>query len=160
MALPRCDLVDTATIPAPCSKRRRQAPPTTVHSSAPPRPTNPLPLENPDRNHQPLTPFVNPLPYNIPPCGAPRESRYLKLSFHSVGDLMEVKKALMPTIQANKTRAEAQDAYSHADAQGGEQQPDDFLSVLVDAREYDVPYYVRCSIDLDIRCAVCAACCL
>lgn len=32
-----------------------------------------------------------------------------------------------------------------------EQQPDDFLQVLVDAREYDVPYYVRCSIDLDIR---------
>lgn len=62
---------------------------------------------------------------------------------------MEVKKALMPTIQANKTRAEAQDAYTHAEAH--EQQPDDFLSVLVDAREYDVPYYVRCSIDLDIR---------
>eukprot|EP00752_Nemacystus_decipiens_P002463 g2319.t1 len=75
--------------------------------------------------------------------------RYLKLSFHSVADLMEVKKALMPTIQANKTRAEAQDAYSHTEAH--EQQPDDFLSVLVDAREYDVPYYVRCSIDLDIR---------
>lgn len=30
--------------------------------------------------------------------------------------------------------------------------PDDFLQTLVDAREYDVPYYVRCSIDLDIRC--------
>ena len=78
-----------------------------------------------------------------------RERRYLKLSFHSVADLMEVKKALMPTIQANKTRAEAQDAYTHTEAH--EQQPDDFLSVLVDAREYDVPYYVRCSIDLDIR---------
>ncbi|CAM9478652.1 unnamed protein product [Pylaiella littoralis] len=75
--------------------------------------------------------------------------RFLKLSFHSVSDLMEVKKALMPTVQANKTRAEAQDAYMHTEAQ--EQQPDDFLSVLVDAREYDVPYYVRCSIDLDIR---------
>ncbi|CAB1097507.1 unnamed protein product [Ectocarpus sp. CCAP 1310/34] len=75
--------------------------------------------------------------------------RFLKLSFHSVADLMEVKRALMPTIQANKTRAEAQDAYMHAEAR--EQQPSDFLSVLVDAREYDVPYYVRCSIDLDIR---------
>lgn len=62
----------------------------------------------------------------------------------------------MPTIQANKTRAEAQDAYMHTEAQ--EQQPDDFLSVLVDAREYDVPYYVRCSIDLDIRCSVVQVC--
>ncbi len=80
------------------------------------------------------------------------ESRYLKLSFHSVADLMEVKRALMPTIQANKTRAESMDAYMHTEAQEQQQQqPDDFLSVLVDAREYDVPYYVRCSIDLDIR---------
>ncbi|CAN0477990.1 unnamed protein product, partial [Ectocarpus sp. 12 AP-2014] len=47
--------------------------------------------------------------------------RFLKLSFHSVADLMEVKRALMPTIQANKTRAEAQDAYMHAEAR--EQQP-------------------------------------
>lgn len=88
---------------------------------------------------------------------APSRDRFLKLSFHSVSDLMEVKRALMPTIQANKTRAEAQDAYMHAEEQQQQQQqhqPDDFLSVLVDAREYDVPYYVRCSIDLDIRCAV------
>lgn len=32
-----------------------------------------------------------------------------------------------------------------------DRQPEDFMQVLVDAREYDVPYYVRCSIDLDIR---------
>lgn len=51
--------------------------------------------------------------------------------------------------QANKTRAESQDAYMQMEGQ--DRQPEDFLQVLVDAREYDVPYYVRCSIDLDIR---------
>lgn len=88
--------------------------------------------------------------------GGLERHRFLKLSFHSVSDLMEVKKALMPTIKANKARADAQDAYMHAEDQQQQQQhqPDDFLSVLVDAREYDVPYYVRCSIDLDIRYVV------
>lgn len=51
--------------------------------------------------------------------------------------------------QANKKRAETQDAYMHTES--GDKAPDDFLQTLVDAREYDVPYYVRCSIDLDIR---------
>lgn len=59
------------------------------------------------------------------------------------------KTQLSRSAQANKKRAEAQDAYMHMEAE--EQQPDDFLQVLVDAREYDVPYDVRCSIDLDIR---------
>lgn len=55
--------------------------------------------------------------------------------------------------QANKKRAESQDAYMHTESE--DQTPDDFLQALVDAREYDVPYYVRCSIDLDIRSAGC-----
>lgn len=51
--------------------------------------------------------------------------------------------------QANKARTESQDAYMHTEA--GDRQPEDFMQLLIDAREYDVPYYVRCSIDLDIR---------
>lgn len=56
---------------------------------------------------------------------------------------------LKNATQANKARTESQDAYMHTRA--GDRQPDDFMQLLIDAREYDVPYYVRCSIDLDIR---------
>lgn len=51
-------------------------------------------------------------------------------------------------------RAETQDAYSYMQAGAEDRQPDNFLQMLIDAREYDVPYYVRCSIDLDFRSVV------
>lgn len=51
----------------------------------------------------------------------------------------------------NMNRAETQDAYLYMQAETEDRQPDDFLQMLIDVREYDVPYYVRCSIDLDFR---------
>ncbi|CAN0474190.1 unnamed protein product, partial [Scytosiphon promiscuus] len=71
------------------------------------------------------------------------------LNYSSTQNTRRRKNLLSRSAQANKKRAEAQDAYMHMEAE--EQQPDDFLQVLVDAREYDVPYYGRCSIYLDIR---------
>jgi DNA polymerase epsilon subunit 1 len=84
--------------------------------------------------------------------------RFLKLRFASVSSLMEVKSALLPAITANRLRAEEAssalaDFEEEAAAGSGPNRSsaDDYLAAIVDIREYDVPYYVRCSIDNDIR---------
>jgi DNA polymerase epsilon subunit 1 len=79
---------------------------------------------------------------------------YLKLSFRCVEDLQEVKRVLRPAIERTRSRAATVDAYA-AMTEGGStgetRAPDDILETITDMREMDVPYYVRCSIDNDIR---------
>ena len=83
--------------------------------------------------------------------------RFLRLSFFSVSDLMEVKSVLLPLVERNKERV----AIGLASGSGGAglmnegggagRPPDDFFETLVDMREYDVAYVVRVAIDLDLR---------
>ncbi|KAK2800573.1 DNA polymerase epsilon catalytic subunit [Onygenales sp. PD_10] len=90
--------------------------------------------------------------------------RFLKLTFANVGDLLGVRKLILPIAQKNKKNVNAMDTYAEmASANAGfdlfdedyNDRPQnafiDASEFIVDIREYDVPYHVRVSIDKDIR---------
>ncbi|XP_065634458.1 DNA polymerase epsilon catalytic subunit A [Quercus suber] len=77
---------------------------------------------------------------------------YLKLSFDTVQQLMNVKSDLLHVVQRNQEKFDAAEAYESIIAGKREQRPQDFLDCIVDLREYDVPYHVRFAIDKDVRC--------
>ncbi|XP_019451574.1 PREDICTED: DNA polymerase epsilon catalytic subunit A-like [Lupinus angustifolius] len=76
---------------------------------------------------------------------------YLKLSFDTVQQLMNVKRDLMHVVERNQAKSDAADAYESILTGRREQKPQDFLDCIIDLREYDVPYHVRFAIDNDIR---------
>ncbi|KAJ7309582.1 hypothetical protein JRQ81_007634 [Phrynocephalus forsythii] len=90
---------------------------------------------------------------------------YIKLSFHTVDDLVKVRKEIMPAVKKNRERNHSVDAYTSmlASALAGstlttqEEEPSkktaDQMENIVDMREYDVPYHIRLSIDLKIHVA-------
>ncbi|KNC54094.1 DNA polymerase [Thecamonas trahens ATCC 50062] len=96
---------------------------------------------------------------------------YLKLTFRNIDDLLAVRRSIQAIVRRNKDRASASldfdapsssnyTAYSAFGTVAGADESinaseslADVEELLVDIREYDVPYYVRCSIDADIRCA-------
>ncbi|XP_057456006.1 DNA polymerase epsilon catalytic subunit A-like [Lotus japonicus] len=78
---------------------------------------------------------------------------YLKLSFDTVQQLMNVKRDLMHVVERNQAKSDAAEAYeSILTGRRRDEKPQDFLDCIVDLREYDVPYHVRFAIDKDIRC--------
>lgn len=77
---------------------------------------------------------------------------YLKLSFDSVQQLMNVKSDLLHVVERNQSKSDAAEAYELIFTEKREQRPQDYLDYIVDLREYDVPYHVRFAIDNDIRC--------
>ncbi|KAL1098235.1 hypothetical protein V6Z11_D05G087000 [Gossypium hirsutum] len=78
--------------------------------------------------------------------------RYLKISFDTVQQLMDVKRDLVHVVERNRTKFDAAEAYESILMGNREQRPLDLLDLLVDLREYDVPYHVRFAIDNDVRC--------
>ncbi|KAM8961963.1 DNA polymerase epsilon catalytic subunit A [Pelodytes ibericus] len=90
---------------------------------------------------------------------------YIKLSFHSVDDLVKVRKDISPAVRKNKERDHASDTYTAmlssalagssmaAEEEGPSKKISDQMENIVDMREYDVPYHVRLSIDLKIHVA-------
>ncbi|KAF3099881.1 DNA polymerase epsilon catalytic subunit [Orbilia oligospora] len=90
---------------------------------------------------------------------------FIKIDFHNVPDLLSVRKVLMPIAEDNKKQVDAIDTYAEVtNSRAGFDLFDDPLDMgrannagvdasdyIVDIREYDVPYHVRVSIDLDIR---------
>ncbi|PWA94332.1 DNA polymerase epsilon catalytic subunit [Artemisia annua] len=77
---------------------------------------------------------------------------YLKISFDTVQQLMQVKNDLMRAVERNR---ENNNAYESILAAGKrKEQIDDFIDCIIDLREYDVSYHVRCAIDNDIRCGL------
>ena len=93
---------------------------------------------------------------------------YLQLSFRNVSDLLAVRRELLPLALENSAKRDAVDAYaevvnatsasaamnidmegwdSHTAAKGDK----DPREGIIDIREYDVPYYLRVAIDIDIR---------
>ncbi|KAL1959793.1 hypothetical protein VTO42DRAFT_938 [Malbranchea cinnamomea] len=89
--------------------------------------------------------------------------RFLQLSFANVGDLLSVRKILLPIAEKNKRNVNAMDTYAEmasasagfdlfdeadASTQNAYIEPSEYI---VDIREYDVPYHVRVAIDKDIR---------
>ncbi|XP_061359270.1 DNA polymerase epsilon catalytic subunit A-like [Gastrolobium bilobum] len=77
---------------------------------------------------------------------------YLKLSFDTVQQLMNVKSDLMHVVERNQAKSDAAEAYESILTGRREQKPQDFLDCIIGLREYDVPYHVRFAIDNDIRC--------
>ncbi|KAK7499885.1 hypothetical protein BaRGS_00008976, partial [Batillaria attramentaria] len=81
---------------------------------------------------------------------------YIKLSFHSVEDLMKVKREVQPAVRKNKEREKNSSAYTTMlhligeDASALSKKMADQMENIIDIREYDVPYHVRVSIDLKI----------
>jgi DNA polymerase epsilon subunit 1 len=71
-----------------------------------------------------------------------------KLMFHTVQQLMEVRRDIQPLIEKNQSRAES----SLRNFQPRTEDTNaDVLSALIDIREYDVNYVNRVCIDLNIR---------
>ncbi|KAK7271283.1 hypothetical protein RJT34_27054 [Clitoria ternatea] len=77
---------------------------------------------------------------------------YLKISFDTVRQLMNVKSDLMHVVERNKAKSDAAEAYEFISTGRREQKLQDFVDCITDLREYDVPYHVRFAIDNDIRC--------
>ncbi|XP_047972925.1 DNA polymerase epsilon catalytic subunit A-like isoform X2 [Salvia hispanica] len=77
---------------------------------------------------------------------------YLKISFDTVQQLMQVKKDLVHVVERNKAKMDAEDAYESILAGKSKQRLQDFIDCINDLREFDVPYHVRFAIDKDIRC--------
>ncbi|KAK3818962.1 MAG: DNA polymerase epsilon catalytic subunit A [Benniella sp.] len=87
---------------------------------------------------------------------------FLKLSFRNVGDLLSVRKVLLPAAQANLSKMSALDTYAEVVSASADMGMDrepiaskagggDGLDHIIDIREYDVPYTIRVAIDKDIR---------
>ena len=98
---------------------------------------------------------------------------FLKLTFPNVAELLNVRKVLMPIAEINREKVDAMDAYAETvsgvngfdifdeldvdqqrlnNGKAGKGNPVlDASDFIVDIREYDVPYHVRVTIDLDIR---------
>ena len=80
---------------------------------------------------------------------------YLKLSFPNVQNLMNVRKTILPAVEKNRENSKTQNVYANfaENGQSGNdlKVPDNIWECVYDIREYDVPYYVRAAIDLDLR---------
>eukprot|EP00760_Papus_ankaliazontas_P037243 PhM_4_TR8447/c0_g1_i1/m.51369/K02324/POLE1; DNA polymerase epsilon subunit 1 len=75
---------------------------------------------------------------------------FLKVSFNNVQELIEAKSKINTALKRNLER----DAF-HTEFEVGQQTPNaqdgsTWMDKIVDMREYDVKYHMRCSIDLDI----------
>jgi DNA polymerase epsilon subunit 1 len=72
---------------------------------------------------------------------------FLKLSFRNVSDQMEVRRGILPAVERNRGRAKAQRyAFGRED-----EMPEDFMECITDIREYDIPYDIRVSVDMEVR---------
>ncbi|KAG8371187.1 hypothetical protein BUALT_Bualt13G0060900 [Buddleja alternifolia] len=77
---------------------------------------------------------------------------YLKISFDTVQQLMQVKTDLIHVVERNRAKLEAEDAYESILTGKSKQRSQDFIECINDLREFDVPYHVRFAIDKDVRC--------
>ncbi|EFJ15355.1 hypothetical protein SELMODRAFT_445541 [Selaginella moellendorffii] len=83
--------------------------------------------------------------------------RFIKISFNTVQDLMQVKSDLMPIVARNQAKLEAVEAYESvlyglSTEKQNKSKVYDYNECIVDIREFDVPYHVRFAIDNDVRC--------
>ncbi|XP_049379283.1 DNA polymerase epsilon catalytic subunit A-like isoform X1 [Solanum stenotomum] len=77
---------------------------------------------------------------------------YLKISFDTVQQLMDVKRDLTHIVERNQTKFDTIEAYESILTGKSKQRSQDFIDYITDLREYDVPYHVRFAIDIDVRC--------
>lgn len=86
-----------------------------------------------------------------------KTQKYLKLSFKNIQDLMTVRAELLILVQKNQKERETKEAYENwynpNDLAGQQMDQSQILSKITDIREYDVPYHIRVSIDMELRCS-------
>jgi len=84
-----------------------------------------------------------------------KTSKFIKLDFKNVSDLMQVRKELMPIVEANKKNRETQEASAgFFNAENAGESRENFLAKIYDLREFDVSYHVRVNIDSEVRCGL------
>ncbi|KAI8985142.1 hypothetical protein BDB01DRAFT_896693 [Pilobolus umbonatus] len=79
---------------------------------------------------------------------------FIRLTFRNQNDLMTVRRPLIDIVQRNQKKAIAVDTYADYISETNRRSTrnvGDTQDYIMDIREYDVPYYVRVAIDLDIR---------
>ncbi|KAI8376487.1 uncharacterized protein BYT42DRAFT_574794 [Radiomyces spectabilis] len=91
---------------------------------------------------------------------------FIQLNFRNVSDLLTVRKFILPLVKKNQAKINAADTYadvvneanniqydheSHLASMSSRRSTQDALDNIIDIREYDIPYYARVAIDLDIR---------
>lgn len=88
---------------------------------------------------------------------------YLKISFRNTNKLTLVKREILKNVRKNKEQETNTTSYKQMlqnalvpqDKSGNDtNQQGDLLKHIIDAREYDLPYHVRVSIDLKIFCGL------
>ncbi|XP_026280416.1 DNA polymerase epsilon catalytic subunit 1 [Frankliniella occidentalis] len=87
------------------------------------------------------------------------KQRYIKLSFLTVKDLMDVRSPIMSAVKKNREREKNNTYYSEllskalaSTSAGVTHKQNDHMENILDIREYDVPYHIRVSIDNKIFC--------
>ncbi|KAI9020780.1 hypothetical protein CLU79DRAFT_216823 [Phycomyces nitens] len=90
----------------------------------------------------------------------------IQLFFRNMNDLYAVRRVLLPAVKNNQAKISAIDTYAEvvseanhvhyepeysSASKSSRKNPNEALENIIDIREYDVPYYVRVAIDLDIR---------
>ena len=88
------------------------------------------------------------------------QQTYLKVSFATTQELMDVRREILPIVSKNKKKSSAAAAYealSHQESLDAGIKPKkkaltDYEEAMIDIREYDVPYHMRYMIDTDVRC--------
>lgn len=79
-----------------------------------------------------------------------KQGVFLKLSFRNVQDLLSARRVLFPIVDANR-KTKSSSHLSSAATSGEKEIVSDYMRMIVGIREYDVPYYVRCMIDMELR---------
>jgi len=88
------------------------------------------------------------------------QQTYLKVSFRTEQERLEVRREILPIVMKNKKKSSAAAEYqalSHQESLDAGIKPKkraltDYEDAMVDIREYDVPYHMRFMIDTEVRC--------
>ncbi|KAG2736113.1 hypothetical protein G9P44_000203 [Scheffersomyces stipitis] len=86
------------------------------------------------------------------------QKNLIKLTFHNVQDLLAARRLLSPIIKDNQAKKGSRDIYNVMNFTNGNSNNSDFndsiadpATLIDDMREYDMPYHVRVSIDINVR---------
>jgi DNA polymerase epsilon subunit 1 len=86
-----------------------------------------------------------------------KTQKYIRLVFRNLTDLNKVRYELHTQVKKNKIDRETQNAYEGWHDAGDFAKGDkniNFLSKILDIREYDVTFHIRVMIDKEVRCSL------
>jgi len=86
-----------------------------------------------------------------------KTQKYVKLVFRNLADLSEVRRELLAQVKKNRIDRETNDTLEGWHDAGDFAKGDkniNYLSKILDIREYDVTFHIRVMIDREIRCSL------